>query len=816
MNATALRAALALLMLSSVACNLQRVLDPSLPSSTPPSAAQAQPSPTWTPEPTATSAPTTEARVEAGDLAFFYGDWDRALSEYRSALENSDDPGLSAAALLGLGRSYFELEQYAAAREAYETLLSQYPDSTHVAAAHFGLAQVHEGLDNPAAAAAAYRAYLETGPGLIESYVQEWLGHALAASQDHPGAIAAYQSALAAPRAGDTTHIQIAIGDSYRAAGDLQNALLTYQNVYANTSNDFTRADMALLMGRAYVELGQPEQGYALFQEAVNNYPLALSSYAALVDLVNAGQPVDEYQRGLVDYYAATNSSGGEADELYGVAIAAFDRYLLANPDEHDSGAHYFKGLAFRALGDIESALAEWDELIATHEFEDFWEEAYSQKATTQWAYLEDYEGAIQTLESFVAATPGSNRAPEFLFTAARIAERGAYLTRAIDLWRRVVTEYPAAGYSFQALFLSGTAYLRQDNPGQARSLFNQAYEFALSLEEQSQALYWIGLMQEAAGESELAETSWTQAANLDPSGYYSERSADRLDGRPPFDPPASYSFEYDMEAERAVAEDWLRITFNLPADTDLNSPGPLAGDERYARGLELWKLGEHDLARAEFESLRNVVSEDPANSYRLANAMIEIGAYRTGIFAARQVLTLAGLGDAATLTVAPTYFNRLRFGGYFADLVVPKANAEGFHPLYVLSAMRQESLFDAYIASSAGAWGLMQIIPSTGQEVANITGWPPDYSADDLLRPVVSVRLGIDYMEMQANRFGDDLYAVLAAYNAGPGWADYWDGLAGGDMDLFLEVVHFPETNNHIKSIYEIFTIYRDLWGSE
>ncbi len=816
MNPRARHAALAALMLASLACNLQRVLDPSLPTSTPPSVGQALPSPTWTPEATATTAPSTEARVEAGDLAFFYGDWSGALREYQNAFDGSNDDALSAAALVGIGRSYYEVGENLAARETLNTLLGQFPGSAVEAQAYFALAKVSEALGHHAPTAEAYRAYLEAAPGVLDSYVQEWLGDALVASLDYAGAVSAYQAAVAAGRAGDLTGVQVKIGRAYEDGGDLQNALLTYQSIYASTSNDFTKSDMALLLGRTYIQLGQAEQGYALFQEAVANYPLAFSSYAALVDLVNADQPVDEFLRGLVDYYAATNSSGGTADEIYSAAIAAFDRYLLANPDEHSSAAHHFKALSFRALGDTEMAIEEWDAIIDSHAHEDYWEDAYTNKATTQWAYLENYEGAIQTLESFVAGTPTSNRAGEFLYSAARIAERGAFLTRAIGLWQRVVDEYPNSGYAYQSLFLSGIAYVRQDNLERARSLFNQASEFALSLEDQSQALFWIGKMQAAAGETELAQSTWEAAVNRDPSGYYSERAADLLAGREAFAPPAAYSFEYDEAAERAEAEAWILSTFNLPASTQLSGDSQIAGDRRYQRGLALWQLGEHSLARNEFETLRNAISDDVVATYQLANAMIDIGAYRTGIFAARQVLTLAGLSDAATLTVAPGYFNRIRFGGYFADLLVPKANAEGFHPLYVISAMRQESLFDAYIASSAGAWGLLQIIPSTGQEVANITGWPPNFEASDLLRPIVSIRLGIDYMEIQANAFDNDLYAILAAYNAGPGWAQYWSNLSGGDMDLFLEVVHFPETNNHIKSIYEIFNIYRDLWGTE
>jgi len=53
----------------------------------------------------------------------------------------------------------------------------------------------------------------------------------------------------------------------------------------------------------------------------------------------------------------------------------------------------------------------------------------------------------------------------------------------------------------------------------------------------------------------------------------------------------------------------------------------------------------------------------------------------------------------------------------------------------------------------------------------------------------------------------------ALAAYNGGPGNAAIWKELAGDDPDLFLEVIRFEETRSYIKGIYEIFTIYRNLY---
>ncbi|MCL5429445.1 MAG: tetratricopeptide repeat protein [Chloroflexi bacterium] len=804
---------LAVLALAGQACNLQRILDPSLPTST----SQPSPTPTSSPTPIATPLPTltNEARVKAGDEAFFYGDWDSALREYQRVQTESQDQELRAAATLGVGRTYAAMGNFSQARQALEDLLETFPNSEARAGAYYTLAAVYAEFDDPQAAAEAYKHYLELRPGPIESYVQEFLGDELVAASDYDGAIAAYEAGLAGSRQGDSSILNVKIGKAQSAGGDYEAAIATYQAILDSTTNDYLKADMDLLIGRAYSALGQPEQAYAYYQDAVTNYPLAYSSYAALVELVNAGVPVDELQRGLIDYNIATITTDEEnQQELYVVAIAAFDRYLADNPDEHSDIAHHYRALALRANGDYSGAIQEWDHIIAEHAFDENWVTAYSEKAATQWVYLEDYEGAIDTLLGFVAATPSQPASAEFLFDAARIAERGGRLTRSTEIWPRVADEYPSSEFAYDAVFLAGISMYRLEDYAGAQSLFLRAYQTALSLEQQAQSSFWIAKALQAQGGEEGARNAWQQAAVVDPTGYYSERAGDILEGRPPFEPPASYSFDFDVEAERQEAEAWMRDTFDLPADTDLSGPGALLSDPRFQRGTELWHLGEYELARAEFEDLRLGLVADPANSYRLANYLIDLGIYRTGIFAAREVLTMAGMSDAGTMN-APRYFNRIRFGAYYRDLVEKETAAEGLDPLFFYSMMRQESLFEGFVTSSAGARGLLQITPTTGQEAADLAGWPPDFTSDDLYRPVVSIRLGADYLAGRLNDFDGDLYVALAAYNAGPGPASYWAGLAKGDPDLYLEVVSYTETRNHIRSIYELFTIYSNLYST-
>ncbi len=760
---------------------------------------------TLTPPPTATPLPTPvpTVSIEAGDQALFYGDWEGALQSYTTALETSgDDLERYCAALLGLGRTHQRMGNQAEALLQTGSLLQICPDSPLVPYAYIVNAEAHTQLEQYRLAAESYAAYLEARPGLIDSYIQERRGDALAAAGDLLAAIDAYQAALAVPRLGNTIPIEIKIANIYVDLNDHNTALVAYQDIYERTANDYTKAHLDYLMGQSHTALGQMEQAYAAYLDAVENYPLSYDSYQALILLVEAEQPVDELDRGLVDYFAGQ----------YNLAIAAFDRHINASTEEATT-AHYYKGLAYRALGSPETAIQTWNALIESFPEDERTDEAWEEKAYTQWAYLNQHKQAVQTLLDFVKQNPGHSRAAEFLFDAARIAERGRDLSRATGLWERIPGEYPSSDYVPRSIFLAGIAQFRQGDYGAALDTFDRFLGTSSAPGNRAQAHFWMGKAYQALQDSAAAEAAWERAVSADPTGYYSERARDFLLDREPFTPPLVYDLGFDPEAERAEAEAWMRETFALPAEVDLSGPGPLLNDPRLIRGTELWHLAIYDQASQEFNALWQDIRANPADNYRLANYLLGLGDYYTAIFAAREVLNLNQMDDAATMN-APTYFNHLRFGSYFSELIIPIANSYGFHPLFLFSLVRQESLFSAWVQSSAGASGLMQIIPSTGATIAEQSGWPADYTVEDLTRPKVSLTFGADYLSDQRDYFDGDLYAALAAYNAGPGNAAIWKELAGDDPDLFVEVIRFEETRRYIKGVSEIFAIYRRLYN--
>ncbi len=777
-----------------------------LPTAT--STATVGPAPSDTPPPTSTPFPTPVpvVRVDSGDQALFYGDYDQAREQYTTAFNESTDRAVQAAALWGLGRTDLEDGLYQSAIDTLTQLVNEYPESTYAARAYFLMGQAYFELGQYLPSADAYNSYLTHVPGVLDAYVQEYRGDALYDAGDYTNAVNAYSAALSASRLDDGIDLQIKIAQSRFDFGDYAGALTLWDQVFNTTTNDYIRAQMDYFAGNTYIKLGQVEQARARYLHSVENYPLSTYSYLALVELVDANVPVNDLDRGLVDYFAGQ----------YDIALVALDRYIQANQTNpaNDGTAAYYRALTLREMQRTQDAITALDNFIKAYPAHPRWTDAWEDKAFLEWAVQGEYETGAKTLLDFVSTVPSSTSAPDFLMNAARITERDARLVEAAQIWERVANEYSSNENVPDALFLAGISLYRTADFNGALAIFKRDLILSTQNEDLARAHLWIGKTQEQLGDKASAEISWQQAQLADPTGYYSLRAQDILLRRQVFASPASINLDIDMGKEKKDAEVWVRITFGLPSDTELSGPGRLAQDARFIRGTELWELGVFDEARREFESLRESVQQDPVDSFRLANHLLDMGLYRTAIFAAREVLTLAGLESQSASLTAPAYFNHIRYGLYYRDLILPEEERYGLDPLFMFSVIRQESLFEGFVRSTAGAHGLMQIIQPTGAQIASELNWPPNYSEEDLYRPNVSVRFGTYYLDKNRDLLGGSLYGTLAAYNAGPGNALVWKGLAGDDPDLLLEIIRFQETRDYIRFIYEIYSTYRSLYS--
>jgi soluble lytic murein transglycosylase len=133
--------------------------------------------------------------------------------------------------------------------------------------------------------------------------------------------------------------------------------------------------------------------------------------------------------------------------------------------------------------------------------------------------------------------------------------------------------------------------------------------------------------------------------------------------------------------------------------------------------------------------------------------------------------------------------------------------------PYVVAALIAQESTFDPNARSVANAWGLMQILPSTGKRLATSLGIRR-FTTSMLTQGETNIRLGTLYFKRLVQQFGGTHYA-LASYNAGENRVVRWKAERPGmDEDEFIDDIPFPETQNYVKRILGTAEDYRRLYG--
>ena len=137
-------------------------------------------------------------------------------------------------------------------------------------------------------------------------------------------------------------------------------------------------------------------------------------------------------------------------------------------------------------------------------------------------------------------------------------------------------------------------------------------------------------------------------------------------------------------------------------------------------------------------------------------------------------------------------------------DTIRQQAERFDLDPALVAAIINEESGFSDS-TSSAGARGLMQITPETGDQIEKLSGGET-FVYDDLGDPDLNIRYGTFYLRHLLDRFGGNEIAALAAYNAGPENVVAWGG-----SDLEVEDIEFSETRAYVENVLDSRDAYRD-----
>ena len=342
--------------------------------------------------------------------------------------------------------------------------------------------------------------------------------------------------------------------------------------------------------------------------------------------------------------------------------------------------------------------------------------------------------------------------------------------------------------------WLAQAELLEEKDPEQALALY---------LDVPYPVAWWSATaMLEAQGR--LTETLPIYARVAETDTYFADDAAYRL-----------YVLAQRLVAQEAEAKarevldglglNWLALRAT-ETEINLNTAPPLAsaGNEILDKVRALELIGREDLA-----SMELVLAARSRREPEVDLAMAEALASRGRVVDA-QTIAAAHIEDHPR---APLAFWRLSYPRPFLDIAEAAAAEFDVDPLLIWAIMRQESRYDPEARGYAGERGLMQVMPSTQDWIAERLG--EEISPGDGFSPAVNIRMAAWFLRFLLDYFDEDLELVIQAYNAGAGSVDSWqaDPMVSNRDDL-LRWIWFGSTREYLEGVSLNYRVYRELYA--
>ena len=347
--------------------------------------------------------------------------------------------------------------------------------------------------------------------------------------------------------------------------------------------------------------------------------------------------------------------------------------------------------------------------------------------------------------------------------------------------FRELYEKFPAGRYAERAAWKLGWWAYKNGRPADAARVFESAAAQFPRSDYRPSWLYWSARAHETLNESSLADARYNLVATDYLNSYYGRLAAKKVEGRVPIpivdEPPATVALPPNEAIVRA-----------------------------------LLALDLYDQALDELRYAQRTWGDSPAIQATIGWVHNQRGDLRAGINAMKRAYPqyLAAGGEKL-----PTELLKVLFPVNYWDLIRRYAADRGLDPYLVAALIAQESTFTADVRSSANAYGLMQLLPSTGRQYARSLGIARRFSLRLLTTAEPNIRMGTAYFADLVKQFGGAHYA-LATYNAGPNRVARWIAERPGiERDEFIDDIPFPETQNYVKRILGTAEDYRRLYGS-
>lgn len=383
---------------------------------------------------------------------------------------------------------------------------------------------------------------------------------------------------------------------------------------------------------------------------------------------------------------------------------------------------------------------------------------------------------------------PQSEWLAEALFSSGNMYLLSHDYPRAVEYYSYLAAHFPQGKNAAAAHWRAGWLSYRQGLYSDAERLFDEQIHLYPDATETAAALYWRARLYEMEDHKPaVAAANYRTIVRAYQHFFYAQMARERLAALGNTQPAE----EADLERFKAPPIPPLDDSF--PEDSD-----------HLAKAKLLANAGLNDYIPQE-------IAADPDSASWSALAEAQIYASDGETFRAMRALKRAlPYATTASIPAIPLVYWHILFPEPYWDIIKTESAKNNLDPYLVASLIRQESEFNPSAISYANAYGLMQLLPSSGKMLAREEGMS-HFQTYQLLDPATNIRLGTRYLRHTLDKFGGVTEYALAAYNAGDSRVVDWQ--AAGPyhgMDEFVESIPFTQTREYVEAILRNMETYK------
>jgi len=385
---------------------------------------------------------------------------------------------------------------------------------------------------------------------------------------------------------------------------------------------------------------------------------------------------------------------------------------------------------------------------------------------------------------------PHSQWLAEALFSSGNMYLLRKDYPRAVTYYSELAEQFPQNTNAAAAHWRAGWWSYRQGLYPQAGRIFEEQIRLYPGAKETVSALYWRARLYEQQDKKpEIAAAHYRTLIHAYSHYFYAQMARQRLvalgDAAPVSLP----------ELDKYVPATIPKLDATFPE-----------GDPHLVKAHLLVNAGLSEYVPQE-------IAAAPGSSSWSGIAEAQIYASYGETYRAMRVLKRAlPYAASAPIKSIPLAYWRILFPEVYWDTIKAESAKNGLDPYFVASLIRQESEFNPSAISKANAYGLMQMLPSVGKQMAREEGLG-SIETRQLLDPQLNIRLGTRYLRETMEKFGRVPEYALAAYNAGDNRVTDWQAAGPYQgIDEFVESIPFTETREYVQGILRNEEIYRGI----